>query len=156
MKDPYGLFNEPAPAPIPPARPDSTSSPLSQVAVGVIIAIACLMLWQKYQGSDEQKKEEQHHEQRLSGEERIYLIHEKKPQSPEHTLLLREMPAWAEQHKLRWVSLDDDLTDPPVPELIAFAKEKGVLPPFALLAGKKPIKVIPWPNDLGALDKLIK
>jgi hypothetical protein len=88
----------------------------------------------------------------------LIFIHERNPQPIEHDLLLREMPAFCAAHDMQFRVLDDDLEDEPVPTLKAFAKLKGIDPPFVVMTDQedRPAKVMKWPTEKNGLEELFK
>jgi hypothetical protein len=89
----------------------------------------------------------------------LIFVHERNPQSIEHDLLLREMPKFCGDRKLQFRALDDDLTEPVVQSLVAFAASKGINgEAFVVLTdqGDKPYRVIKWPSDVAGLKELFK
>ncbi len=132
------------------------------VAVVVLLSILGYLLWLRFDegagpipGPDDQEQVEP----APKGEGKtLVFIHERNPQPIEHDLLLREMPSFCAERKLQFRALDDDLSDEPVPDLIAFAKSKGIDSPFVVLTNKedKPWRVIAWPADKAGLGGLFK
>lgn len=127
--------------------------------VGILIGLLGTVAWQN-RDRDFRGDDGQHHETPIVEGRGIAFVHEHNPLSIEHDLILREMPAWCERRGLPagFRSYDDDLTDEPVPMLIAFAATRGVNPPFAVLVGKdgKPASAISFPASLQELEGLFK
>jgi hypothetical protein len=158
-RDPFGLnATEQAAAPAPQSSPGWHS-----LAVGVLLGAAALLAFQRFAPDgipyDREGDQQEQVEPATDGNTLIF-VHERNPQPIEHDLLLREMPAFCEANGLSggFRALDDDLTDPPVPQLIQFAQTRGVVPPFVVLTDKsdKPVKAASWPTDLEALKGFIR
>lgn len=167
--DPFGIFDRQPPTVIiqqqPPAR-----DWLSVVLVIALASFLTFVYWQRFdhqRGDDKQDDQQDQRDDkrddkkdpdpapRIVGKTLIF-IHERNPQPIEHDLLLREMPAYTAKNGLQFRALDDDMTDEPVPTLLAFAKLKGIDPPCVILTDKndKPARVIAWPSDVAGLEKL--
>lgn len=159
-----------------PANPVSPASSVPRnaggaggwVAVALLAIVLAVLLWDRIGGDgqrvpDDKKQDRQERVEpqppapKIAGKTLIF-VHERNPQPIEHDLLLREMPKFCGDRKLQFRALDDDDTTEPVPAIVAWAKGKGVEPPFALLTGQddKPLRVIPWPADQSKLEDLFK
>lgn len=162
-KDPLGLFPE-SRSPAPPAP----ASGLSWAVVGVLLGIALLLGYQRFGGDfshgddgggkgDQQGQKDDQGHKKFSAQT-IIFVHERNPQSIEHDLLLREMPSWCAANNIPggFRALDDDVSDPPVPQLIQFAQTRGVNPPFVVATDSagKPQRVISWPGSVDGLKEL--
>lgn len=153
-----------------PASPDpSPSSGVGGwVLAGLLAVVLIALTWQKFTPQpgptppDDQKREQVEPkpptpQPKISGKTLIF-IHERNPQSIEHDLLLREMPKYTSDNKLQFRAFDDDDTTEPIPAIIAWAKSKGIDPPFVVVTDQndKPAKVIAWPSDIAGLGALTK
>ncbi len=134
-------------------------SQFTNIIVGVLIGIALVMGWQRFGNQlsplpDDQRQEQ--HQSKVDAKT-IVFIHERNPQSIDHSMLLRGMHDFAADRKLQFRALDDDLTDEPVPAVIAFAKSKGIDPPLMVLtdSSDKPIKAAKFPATLDEVAKFV-
>jgi len=85
----------------------------------------------------------------------ILFISEKKDGPLEHDLLVRQMPEFCKDNSCDFRWYDDD--EEAFAEVIAWAKEQSVAPPFILVTDDRldPDKVVPWPdNDNPTTDML--
>jgi hypothetical protein len=167
--DPLGLFSGDYQSPQPPAD-RGTKSDFSTLVIGMLIAFALMLGYQRIQqdrGGDRQHQEQiddgkgdqkQDDKQSKSAGKTLVFIHERNPQPIEHDLLLREMPGFCKTNKLQFRAFDDDMPDDPIPGLIAYAKTQGIDPPFVVLTGAddKPMKASKWPTDIDQLKKFVK
>lgn len=162
--DPLGLFPEKTVAGTQ-GSPKSAGGGAGWVIVGILLGVAFLACWQRLGwdfsfGGDGDRQEQKEDGGKKVAAQVLFFIHERSPQLPAHDLLLREMPEWCKANGIPggFRALDDDITDPPVPELIAFAKSHNVDPPFvaAVDAAGKPQRVIAWPSTIDGLKELGK
>lgn len=134
-------------------------SQLTNIIVGVLIGVALLLGWQRFQqgGSVQPDGQRQEQRQSKSDSKTIVFIHELNPQSIDRSLLLREMHDFVAARKMQFRSFDDDLTDEPVPALIAYARTKGIDPPFMVLTDQAdhPIKAARFPTTLDEVAKFV-
>lgn len=152
-RNPFGLVDN-TPQPVESPRGDSG---WSKAIAGILVGVAALLAFQKYapdfgnpfDDRDRDQQEEREKEPRPAGKTLIFL-HERNPQSIEHSLLLREMAEFCKTNGLEggFRALDDDDQSEPVPQIIAYAKSQGVSPPCVVLANKddQGIRAIPWTN----------
>lgn len=151
----------------PNAQPPVAASPRNRGGLGgwVIVALLCVILWMLYQQyrpsptptpPDDDKREQVEPQPPALVGKTLIFIHERDPQPIEHDLLLREMPKFTAERKLQFRVFDDDDTTQPIPQVIAFAKTKGIDPPFVVLTDKddRPKSVIAWPAGIEGLEKL--
>jgi hypothetical protein len=68
------------------------------------------------------------------------------------------LPAFCGDRKLQFRSLDDDISDAPVPDLLAWAKTKGVSPPLVIATDEqdRPAKVTSWPESIEKLEAWLR
>jgi hypothetical protein len=68
------------------------------------------------------------------------------------------LPAFCGDRKLQFRSLDDDISDAPVPDLLAWAKTKGVSPPLVIVTDEqdRPAKVTSWPESIEKLEAWLR
>lgn len=141
----------------------------STLLIGGLLGIAILLVYQRIKNDggridgDRQQQEQRegdssNRQQANSSYRTLIFLHERNPQPIEHDLLLREMPKFCEANKLEFRAFDDDITDQPIPDLLAWAKGKGVEPPLVIITGKdnQPIKSAKWPAGLDELKALLK
>lgn len=90
----------------------------------------------------------------------LIFIHERKDAPIYQDLVIRELtPEYQKKLGVNgFRSLDDDLENSPVPELIQYAQTKGVSPPFVILTNtdSRPIKVANFPKDKQELEEFVK
>lgn len=165
------LFDKQTSPPEPPVTPrrhvETEPSRLwNTIALIALVATLAVLVWQRNrpddarpqpQPDDQQQVEPQPQPPRIKGKTLVF-IHERNPQSIEHDLLLREMPAFCAAHNMQFRVLDDDLDDEPVPTLKAFAKLKGIDPPFVVMTDQddQPARVMKWPTEKNGLEVLFK
>ena len=147
--DPYGLFPQQQRQQA--AQPNSWSNLL----LGIVIGVLGVFAFERFQDGggfdqfdrDEQRDERQDDRQGVDADALIFL-HEMNPQPIEHDLLMREMHDFTGKRNMQFRSLDDDLTDAPVPNLLTYAQTKGVMPPCVIITdkSKKPVAAYSWPE----------
>lgn len=153
-RNPFGLVDN-TPQPVESSGGDSG---WTKMIAGILVGVAVLLAFQKFapdfdvnpfDGRDGDQQEEREKEPRAAGKTLIFL-HERNPQSIEHSLLLREMAEFCKANGLEggFRALDDDDQSEPVPKAIAYAKSQGVSPPCVVLADQDDhgIRAIPWTN----------
>jgi len=164
IADLFDKQSSPPPAPLPPvaSEPSRLWNTLALIALVITLAV---LVWQRNRPDDtppEPKPDDQEQvdpqpQPKIKGKTLVF-IHERNPQAIEHDLLLREMPAFCAAHQMQFRVLDDDLDDEPVPTLKAFAKLKGIDPPFVVMTDQddRPAKVMKWPTEKNGLEELFK
>lgn len=148
--DPLGLLGEEA-------APQSTSPKSAGSASGwlvaVLVVIAVLMAGNYLQERNFFRQDDQQHEQKQqkTAAKTLVFVHERNPSPIEHDLMLRRV----EDAGWPYRSLDDDITDEPVPQLIAYAQTRGISPPFVVAtdSADKPMRAIAWPSDFSQLEE---
>lgn len=154
MSDPLDLFGEDR-------KPESGGSGFFPSLL--LIAALVFVGWQAFQRFggefDRDGDREDRREQRdaVAGKTLVF-IHERNPQAIEHDLLLREVPNWTADKGLQFRAFDQDVPDSPVPQLIEWAKVRGVSPPMVVLTDRndKPARAISWPEGVSGLGELLK
>ena len=149
-RDPLGLLDEKS-------QPQSAMPPSAGNASGWMVAIlfviAILMVGNYLQERDFFRKDYHQHDQKQqkTAAKTLVFVHERNPSPIEHDLMLRRV----EDAGWPYRSLDDDITDEPVPQLIAYAQTRGISPPFVVAtdSADKPMRAIAWPSDFSQLEE---
>lgn len=154
--DPLDLLDRPASQPT-----KATGGGLGWLIVGLLLGIACITLYQRYQIDGGKADDQEHVEPApIAKAKTLVFIHERNPQPIEHDLLLREMPSFCEANGLQFRALDDDTTDAPVPQMLEYASAAGIAPPFIVATDKddKPARIMAWKleTDLTALKEFLR
>lgn len=122
------------------------------LVVGLLLGVAVVFMLQHYQpdgGGDKDKDKQEQVEpqpkpdpQPQTQGKTVVLIYEQGSPSIEQTLLLRSL----QESDISYRALDSDITDPPVPQVIAAAKSAGVVPPFVAVTDQndKPVRFQAW------------
>jgi hypothetical protein len=160
--DPLGLFDDERPRVIE-SDPASPQTPVSAWLVVAGLVVAAVLSWKlaidkSLWGDGSRRKDDQGEVQPALAAKTLIFIHERNPQPIEHDLLLRELPAFCGDSKLQFRSLDDDISDAPVPDLLAWAKTKGVSPPLVIVTDEqdRPAKVTSWPESIEKLEAWLR
>jgi len=172
--DPYGI-KTPQPQVIVQQSPSSGGG-VGWLIVGLLLGIALLIGYQRFAvpdggGDREQDKQDQRKDDGKKQEDKkqedkkpafkgktLVFVHERNPQPIEHDLLLRQMDAYTSERGVSYRALDDDMKDEQTVAAVAFAKSKGIDPPFVVLTDldDKPARAIRWPASVDGLGELFK
>lgn len=170
--DPFGIYRDETLRPTGSGDGGQASGGIGWMIVGVLLGFALLIGWQRFGGewSDGDRERDQQEERDDRGDrgddkppavkgKTLVFVHERDPQPIEHDLLLRQMDEYVKQRGLDgYRALDDDMTDDQTQTTIAFAKSKGIDPPFVVLTDQndRPARAIKWPANVDGLAELFK
>lgn len=154
--DPLGLLG------IEEARRTKTTNS-GNLLLGILLGVVALFTYQRFAPDFDSipwDREDQKDEQVQQDKDLLIFIHERKDAPIYQDLVLRELtPEYQKKLGVNgFRSLDDDLENSPVPELIQYAQTKGVSPPFVILTNTddRPIKVASFPKDKQELEDFVK